>query len=985
MANTRLIQRSFTGGELSPEMYGRIDTTVYQNGASLMRNLIARPQGVAAKRPGFRYVKMTKGQGTFDSARLIPFTYSTDQTLVIEVGATNSHYGVATAVTYNTVSVSTASLVADSLTGQRVWCGGSVALVLSNTTSTITLGSSWSPTQPAVGSVLRVDAGYMRFHTQGQTVYTGTANISDWASQVTRTVIVPTSGTTFSSSGNGFHNGDLVYLTGSAISGGSIQPGASNLYYVIQSAGAGTFQLASVENGSPLSTGTPSGSYTITRAFRLGDVVSYNGNGWSCLSAHTTPITPSAINALMWYNMGAFAPGVNGLGSILEIQSPYAVPDLLDVHFAQSEDVVTLTHRNYYPMELRRYSAFRWALSPVVLGSSTGAPTITGTAVAGKRQQVASNLGSGTGSTIVVTSNGTAGESIIAGDTVYIRGTGNATLDSKWFTVRAIDGGNSQIMSLNDLLTGVQWQGSTGVAFSPPGTIERIAYRPDFTNKYCVTSVDATGTESAQSNIITLLNGMYSNGNTNLVSWTAVSGAVQYNIYRLIAGIYGRIGTVDAPTVSFTDDNITPDAGLTPPIYTTPPPLSTVGNYPSTVSYFEQRRCFGGSYLEAQTFYGTRSGTNNDMAYHLPSQADDRIKFKVLAREVNSIRHIVPLNELLLLTNSAEWRVSSINSDVLTADSVSVRPQSYVGSSNVQPEIVNNSLVFCSARGGHVRELGYNWQSQGFVTSDLSLRAAHLFDHENILDISMSQAPTPVVWFVSTTGALIGLTYIPEEQIASWHQHETSGDFKSCCVVAEGNEDILYTVIERYIDGKLTRCVERLDEQMQPSALGDSFFVDCGSSYVGAPATVISNLDWLNGATVKVLADGKVHRDLVVTGGSITLDYPATTVQVGLGYEARLQTLPVAMQIDGLGQGRTKNVNKAWLRLIRSSGVMIGPDANHLVRSNLYDGTPQTVRNDEVEVVLSPSWTRDGRIYVSQSDPLPITITNLTLEVSVGS
>lgn len=980
MANTRLIQRSFTGGELSPEMYGRIDTTVYQNGASLMRNLIARPQGVAAKRPGFKYVKMTKGQGARDSARLIPFTYSTDQTLVIEVGATNSYYGTASAVTYNTVTASAAAFTVNSLIGQRVWCGGSVALISSNTATVITIGSSWSPSQPSVGDTLRVDSGYMRFHTQGQTVFTGTTNVSDWALQVGRTVTVPTAGTTFTSTGSGFHNGDLVYLTGSAISGGSVQPGSSNLYYVIQWSGTGTFQLASVENGSPLTTGTPAGAYTITRAFRVGDIVSYNGFGWNCLTGHTTSTTPNSTNALTWYNMGTWDVS---LGSVLETQSPYPVPDLLDVHFAQSEDVVTLTHRNHYPMELRRYSALRWVLGAVVLGSAATAPTITGTVVAGKRQQISSNSGTGASCVITVTSNGTAGESIIAGDSVYIRGTNNATLDNKWFTVRAVSGTDSQVMSLNDLLTGLQWQGPTTGSVS--GTIERLAYRPDFTNKYCVTSVDATGTESAQSNIITLLNGMYSNGNTNTIAWSSVSGAVQYNIYRLIAGVYGRIGTVDAPTISFTDDNITPDAGLTPPIYTTPPPLSTIGNYPSTVSYFEQRRCFGGSYLEAQTFYGTRSGTNNDMAYHLPSQADDRIKFKVLAREVNSIRHIVPLNELLLLTNSAEWRVSSINSDVLTSDSVSVRPQSYVGSSNVQPEIVNNSLVFCSARGGHVRELGYNWQSQGFVTSDLSLRAAHLFDHESIIDICMSRAPTPIVWFVSTTGALIGLTYIPEEQIASWHQHEISGSFKSCCAVAEGDEDILYVVTERTINGTLLRSVERMSEQQQPTALSDSYFVDCGSFYSGTPVTVVAGLTWLNGATVKVLADGKVHRDLVVSGGSITLDYAASTVQVGLGYEARLQTLPVAMQIDGFGQGRTKNVNRAWLRLIRSSGVMIGPDANHLVKSNLYDGTPQTVRTDEVEVVLSPSWTRDGSIYVSQSDPLPITITNLTLEVSVGS
>ena len=103
------------------------------------------------------------------------------------------------------------------------------------------------------------------------------------------------------------------------------------------------------------------------------------------------------------------------------------------------------------------------------------------------------------------------------------------------------------------------------------------------------------------------------------------------------------------------------------------------------------------------------------MSYALPVNDTDRIKFRVAAREANTIRHIVPLTQLILLTSSAEWRVTSVNSDAITPTSISVKPQSYVGASNVQPVIVNNSLVYAAARGGHVRELGYSWQANGFI------------------------------------------------------------------------------------------------------------------------------------------------------------------------------------------------------------------------------------------------------------------------------
>ena len=122
-----------------------------------------------------------------------------------------------------------------------------------------------------------------------------------------------------------------------------------------------------------------------------------------------------------------------------------------------------------------------------------------------------------------------------------------------------------------------------------------------------------------------------------------------------------------------------------------------------------------------------------------------------------------------MLTGSAEWRVTSVNSDAITPTSISVKPQSYVGSNNSQPVIVNNSMVYAASRGGHVRELGYNWQANGFITGDLSLRAAHLFDNFAILDMGMAKAPLPVVWFINDQGKLLGLTYVPEQAIGAWH------------------------------------------------------------------------------------------------------------------------------------------------------------------------------------------------------------------------
>ncbi len=85
MPQTRTYNRSFAGGEVSPEMWGRIDDIKFQTGAATMRNFIATPQGPAENRAGTAFVREVKDSTKL--TRLIPFTFSTTQTMVLEMGA----------------------------------------------------------------------------------------------------------------------------------------------------------------------------------------------------------------------------------------------------------------------------------------------------------------------------------------------------------------------------------------------------------------------------------------------------------------------------------------------------------------------------------------------------------------------------------------------------------------------------------------------------------------------------------------------------------------------------------------------------------------------------------------------------------------------------------------------------------------------------------------------------------------------------------
>lgn len=505
---------------------------------------------------------------------------------------------------------------------------------------------------------------------------------------------------------------------------------------------------------------------------------------------------------------------------------------------------------------------------------------------------------------------------------------------------------------------------------------------------YKVGAVDATGLEESLPSVAaSCTNNLLTTGNYNTITFAAVTGAVRYNVYKQSNGLYGYIGQTDALT--FKDDNITADIGKTPPIANNP--FNATGDYPGAVSYFEQRRTFGGTINKPQNMWMTRSGTESNLSNSIPTKDSDAINFKVFAREANTIRHIVPVQNLILLTSSAEWRVTSINSDAITPTSISVRPQSYIGASNVQPLIINNNILHIAARGGHWREIALTTSAagaSGYVSSDISLRAPHLFDGFDIVDQSYAKAPTPLAWAISTSGKLLGLTYVPEQQVGAIHRHDTDGVFESVTVVAEGSEDAVYVVIRRVVNSVSKRYIERFSSRMF-ATLGDSFFVDCGGTYNGAPTNTISGLTWLEGKVVNILAGGSVHPQRTVTGGSITLDAQYSKVQIGLPITADIQLLPLSFETEAYGQGRQKNVNRVYLRVNASSGIKAGPSFDKLVDAKLRTtepyGTPPALQSREIEIMLNNEWNDSGTVCVRQSDPLPLTIVSMTMEVAIGA
>ena len=145
----------------------------------------------------------------------------------------------------------------------------------------------------------------------------------------------------------------------------------------------------------------------------------------------------------------------------------------------------------------------------------------------------------------------------------------------------------------------------------------------------------------------------------------------------------------------------------------------------------------------------------------------------------------------------------------------------------------------------------------------------------------------------------------------------------------------------------------------------------------------LSGLTHLEGQTVSVLADGATHPTKTVSSGAISLDRTAKKVKVGLSYTSVLQTMRIdAGSQNGTSQGKTKRIYEVTVRLFETVGVEIGPDLNNLERipfrssANPMDQGISPFTGDK-EVEFRGNYETDGFIFVRQTQPLPLTILSL--------
>ena len=502
-------------------------------------------------------------------------------------------------------------------------------------------------------------------------------------------------------------------------------------------------------------------------------------------------------------------------------------------------------------------------------------------------------------------------------------------------------------------------------------------------SSYVVTAIDdVSGQESRPSSEATATNDLSLKRNYTTMVWGAVTGATRYRVYKADnTQDFGYIGqTTD---LTFQDDNIGPDYSDGPPVGDNP--FAASDDYPSTVTFFEQRLLWGRSNNHPNAIWGSRSGMFENMDVSRPIKASDALSFALVAGRVNAVNQLVSMNNLLALTSDNIFKIEGGQAGYISATDFVVRRQNGRGASRLSPLVVDSVCFYQTSVGNGVRTLGYQFQTDSIDSNDVTIYSPHLFRGFNIVSWAYAQEPRSLIWAVRDDGKLLCFTWEQEQQVWGWTICETDGLVESVCVVSEGSEDRLYLTVRR--GDKLL--IERM-AAARWETVEDSCYLDSAVSYLfDPPARILRNLDHLEGRTISVLADGNVVSGLLVSGGMVALPGDVTKACAGVPFSATIETLPLAIQAQqGWTVAKPQTQAKAVVRVIDSRGLKAGPDDASLeslrARSTEPPGAPNALRNGLLETYLRPAINGGARLVVRSDVPLPMTVTGVYLDPSVS-
>lgn len=470
---------------------------------------------------------------------------------------------------------------------------------------------------------------------------------------------------------------------------------------------------------------------------------------------------------------------------VYEITTPWQEEDLFStdanqkaINYAQDNDVLTVCHNDYYPRDITRTADDAWTINTFPNTGGPFLPTNIGSTTV--------YAGAATGNT-TLTASASLFTSDMVGELFYIEQEPDDDTD-RWEAAKSVNSGDVRRAGAH-YYKAVN-SGTTGT------------YRPDWTEG---NSTDGDGAVEWE----------YLHSGSGVVEITAHNSATSVDVTvvkRLPDRVVGSGNTTDNWAKSA---------------------WSTAQGYPATCAYHKERLAFAGTTEQPNFVWLSGVDLRSDFNKSFPILDDEAITVPLKTRGANAVRHLLPFSELIALTSESEHLIDGVDGVLLASGDVYNDVQGYTGSSYVPPVLVNDTALFVQDMGGVMRTLEYTFDADKYKGIDLTARSPHLFIGRQIVDMAYQRHPFSVIWVVLDNGALIGLTFMQEQQVIAWHRHDSdNAKYESVACIREGTETATYFAVRRTIDGKTRRYVERMSSRVF-NEVRDAFFVDCGLTYDG--------------------------------------------------------------------------------------------------------------------------------------------------------
>jgi hypothetical protein len=528
-----------------------------------------------------------------------------------------------------------------------------------------------------------------------------------------------------------------------------------------------------------------------------------------------------------------------------EITTTYVSADLFKLEFAQFGDDLYIAHSGYAPARLHRYSTTGWLLEDLELLPPANAED-------GEKPNTTLTPGATTGTSITFTAGADSfrtndvGRQLIHRDSVTDKLLGKAIIVSYTSTTVVTADITLDFQSTSAIASG-DWK----IDLSPNTTLTPGASGTTLGSTVTLSSVANTWKDTAQVTHV----GRYAHIQNGIVRIDAVNTDLEAE---------GEVvKAMDAVTAT---DNWTLEETA----------WTTARGFPNSIGFFEERLWFGGNSEQPQNLWG--SASNDFTNFGVGADDSDALNLLISDSIASPISWISSGRDFIVGGAGGEFTISSSGGFISPSDR-SIRLRSTHGSSEQQPDRIDNETIFVDSSGTAIRSVRYDFNSDSYISDDLLFFNDHLpKDNRNsgITETAVAQRPNNLIYAVLNNGDMIVGQFNRQQQVLGWERFQTNGDYKSVATITVEDHDEVWVVVERLINGTEVKYIERFDEFDNNNGLKptDGFLDSFGNFGTPISITSISN----NGAQI---SSGTTDSTTALKLEDSTADFVTDAVSVG--------------------------------------------------------------------------------------------------------